>query len=50
AGSIADNGGRSCVNASAVVVPKYGREIADALGQKLGPVKPTTVDDPEAKL
>ena len=50
AGSIADNGGRSCVNASAVVVPKYGREIADALAKKLGPVKPTTVDDPEAKL
>ena len=48
--SIADNGGRSCVNASAVVVPKYGREIADALAKKLGPVKPTTVDDPEAKL
>ena len=50
AGSIADNGGRSCVNASAVVVSKYGREIADALAQKLGPVKPTTADDPEAKL
>ena len=50
AGSIADNGGRSCVNASAVVVPKYGREIADALAQKLGPVKPTTADDPDALL
>ncbi len=25
AGSIADNGGRSCINASAVVVPKYAR-------------------------
>jgi hypothetical protein len=50
AGSIADNGGRSCVNASAVVVPKYGREIADALAQKLGPYKPTSAEDPEAKL
>ena len=34
--SIADNGGRSCINASAVVVPKYAAEIADALAQKLG--------------
>ena len=31
ASSIADNGGRSCINASAVVVPKYGAELADAL-------------------
>ena len=38
--SIADNGGRSCINASAVVVPKYAAEIADALAQKLGPVAP----------
>ena len=38
--SISDNGGRSCVNASAVIVPKYGKEIADALGKRLGPLKP----------
>ena len=38
--SIADNGGRSCINASAVVVPKYAAEIADALAQKLGPIAP----------
>src|SRR4029079_11915109 len=50
AGSIADNGGRSCINASAVVVPKYGREIADALAQKLGPVAPLPFDDPNARL
>ena len=48
--SISDNGGRSCVNASAVIVPKYGREIADALGQRLGPLKPLPVDDPNAVL
>ena len=36
--SISANGGRSCVNASAVVVPKYGREIADALARRLGPI------------
>jgi acyl-CoA reductase-like NAD-dependent aldehyde dehydrogenase len=50
AASISDNGGRSCINASAVVVPKYGREIADALAQKLGPVAPLPFDDPNARL
>jgi acyl-CoA reductase-like NAD-dependent aldehyde dehydrogenase len=50
ASSIAENGGRSCVNASAVVVPKYGAEIADALAQKLGPIAPTAPDDENAKL
>src|SRR5678816_3022690 len=32
--SISDNGGRSCINASAVVVPKYAPAIADALAQR----------------
>ncbi len=50
AGAISDNGGRSCINASAVVVPKYAAEIADALAQKLGPYAPTANDDPEARL
>jgi acyl-CoA reductase-like NAD-dependent aldehyde dehydrogenase len=48
--SISDNGGRSCINASSVVVPKYGAEIADALAQKLGPVSPTNAGDPNARL
>lgn len=48
--SIADNGGRSCINASAVVVPKYGKEIADAIAQRLGPVDATEPDDENAKL
>ena len=48
--AISDNGGRSCINASAVVVPKYAAEIADALAQKLGPVQPTKADDPHARL
>ena len=50
AGAISDNGGRSCINASAVVVPRYAAEIADALAQKLGPVQPTRADDPNARL
>ena len=48
--SISDNGGRSCVNASAVIVPKYSKEIAEALGKKLGPLKPLAIDDPNAVL
>ena len=48
--SIADNGGRSCINASAIVVPKYAAEIADALAQRLGPILPTRNDDPNARL
>lgn len=50
AGAISDNGGRSCINASAIVVPKYAAEIADAIAQKLGPVKPTKPDDENARL
>lgn len=50
AASISDNGGRSCVNASAVVVPKYGKEIADALAQRLGPVQPLPREDENARL
>ncbi len=50
AASISDNGGRSCINASAIVVPKYAAEIADALAQKLGPIQPTLADDENAKL
>ena len=50
AGAISDNGGRSCINASAVVVPRYAAEIADALAQKLGPLQPTANDDPNARL
>jgi acyl-CoA reductase-like NAD-dependent aldehyde dehydrogenase len=48
--SIADNGGRSCINASAIVVPKYAAEIADALSQKLGPLVPLAARDENAKL
>src|SRR5204863_3542729 len=50
AASIADNGGRSCINASAIVVPRYAAEIAEALAERLGPVQPTGPDDPAAKL
>ncbi len=50
AGAISDNGGRSCINASAVVVPSHGAEIADALAQVLGPIEPTSPEDDHARL
>jgi acyl-CoA reductase-like NAD-dependent aldehyde dehydrogenase len=48
--SISDNGGRSCINASAVIVPKYAKEIADAIADRLGPLEPLAPDDENAKL
>jgi acyl-CoA reductase-like NAD-dependent aldehyde dehydrogenase len=50
AATIGENGGRSCINASTVVVPKYAAEIAEALAQKLGPILPAPADDPGAQL
>lgn len=48
--SISENGGRSCINASAVVVPRYGKEIAEALAARLGPVAPLPAKDDQARL
>lgn len=48
--SVSANGGRSCLNASAIVVPKHAAEIADALAQRLGPLAPTLADDENARL
>jgi acyl-CoA reductase-like NAD-dependent aldehyde dehydrogenase len=48
--SIADNGGRSCVNASGVWVTRHAAEIAEALAEKLSKIVPRAEDDPEALL
>ncbi len=48
--SIVANGGRSCINASTVVVPKYGREIAQGLAEKLAKIEPRLHDDENAVL
>lgn len=48
--SIAENSGRSCINASGVWVPRRGREIADALAQRMARIQPRSVDDPEAQI
>ena len=51
AASIADNGGRSCVNASGVwVAESHAEAVAQALAQKLVKIVPRSVDDPEATL
>lgn len=50
AASIADNGGRSCLNASGVWVAARGREIAEALAARLAAIEPRPLDDPQARL
>lgn len=50
ASSVAENGGRSCVNASGVWVPSHAREIAEALAERLALIRPRAEDDPEAQL
>jgi len=48
--SIADNGGRSCVNASAVWAPAHVEEISEALAKRLAQIIPRAADDENAQL
>jgi acyl-CoA reductase-like NAD-dependent aldehyde dehydrogenase len=48
--SILENGGRSCVNASALWTPKYGKEISEALAERLAAVVPKTAEAADAQL
>src|SRR5687767_9449838 len=48
--SIADNGGRSCINASGIWVPKYAEQISEALAERLAQIAPRGADDEEAQL
>jgi acyl-CoA reductase-like NAD-dependent aldehyde dehydrogenase len=50
AGSIAANGGRSCINASGVWTTTNGDAIADALARKLATIEALPADDPNAQL
>jgi hypothetical protein len=50
AASIAENGGRSCVNASGVWTPRHGAKIAEALAAKLGSIRPLPADDEKAQI
>ncbi|MCA9299885.1 MAG: aldehyde dehydrogenase family protein, partial [Phycisphaerales bacterium] len=48
--SVLANAGRSCINCSSIWTPRHGREIAEALASRLGPIAPKPVDDPQAAL
>jgi acyl-CoA reductase-like NAD-dependent aldehyde dehydrogenase len=50
ASSVADNGGRSCINASGVWTTSNGRELAAGLAERLARVEARPLDDPEAAL
>lgn len=48
--SIAENGGRSCINASAVLVSRHGDAIADAIAKRLSEIVPRPAEDERALL
>lgn len=48
--SITENGGRSCINASGVWVPRHGRAIAEALAARCALIVPREAEDPQALL
>lgn len=48
--SVSANGGRSCINASAVWTPKNADKIADAVARKLSQVEALPADDPNAQI
>ena len=48
--SVSANGGRSCINTSAILVPSHRDEIAEALAAKLAEIKPLARDDAKAIL
>jgi acyl-CoA reductase-like NAD-dependent aldehyde dehydrogenase len=48
--AIAANGGRACVNASAVWTPKNGKQIAEALAKKLSHIQPKPWDDANCEI
>lgn len=53
AASIAENGGRSCLNASGVWLPAeagVGREVAEALARRLAMIEALPLDHPEARI
>jgi acyl-CoA reductase-like NAD-dependent aldehyde dehydrogenase len=50
ADSIFANSGRGCINCSGIWASRQTREIADALGRRLGAVRPLPADHPEASL
>ena len=48
--SVSANSGRSCINASTIVVPGMAREIGEALAKRLASIQPLPLDDDNAAL
>jgi hypothetical protein len=48
--SIASNGGRSCINASSVLISRNRDQLADALARKLAAIEPLARDNANALL
>lgn len=48
--SIASNGGRSCINASGLWVPVFGRELAEVVAEQLAAIEARPLDDPAAEI
>lgn len=48
--SISINSGRSCLNASGIWVSSHGREVAEAVAERLAQIEARPMDDPEARL
>jgi acyl-CoA reductase-like NAD-dependent aldehyde dehydrogenase len=48
--SISANGGRSCINTSAILVPSHRDELANALAAELAKIQPHPRDHPDAVL
>ncbi len=48
--SISSNGGRSCINASSVLISRNRDALADALARKLAAIEPLARDNPNALL
>jgi len=48
--SISGGGGRSCINASAIITPAFADEIATALANALSSIQPRGLKDPHAIL
>jgi len=48
--SVADNGGRSCINASSIWVTAHAEEISEALAERLATIQPLAADNEAAQL
>src|SRR5438270_7868545 len=48
--SVFINSGRGCINCSGIWVSRHGREIAEAIAAKIGPIQPLPPEDPTSAL